>query len=177
MEKAKNTCIEMLTQREYTSVDIGNDFITATKHNGDTICVFLTLNSKLNTKCIQEYINLLYKLKYQHGIIIYENVITPSAKKIILNLPAEGKYKIAIELFSVKELQFNITQHYLQPSQFKRLEDDDAENFKKTYGINFPLLMINDPISRFYNYKVGDIIKVIRKDGFVSYRIVCEEYL
>ena len=54
-----------------------------------------------------------------------------------------------------------------------------SKKFKETYGIKFPTLLINDPISRFFNYKSGDIIKIIRckkikedSNYYITYRIV-----
>ena len=66
------------------------------------------------------------------------------------------------ELFSIDDLQYNITKHVLQP-KFERLSEKEAQDFKKSYGIKFPVLRKDDPISRFYNYKRGDVIRVKRK--------------
>ena len=43
---------------------------------------------------------------------------------------------------------------------------------KEKYGDTFPSLLKSDPISRFYGYNKGDIIKVTRKNGIVIHRIV-----
>ena len=45
-------------------------------------------------------------------------------------------------------------------------------NFKKKYTDDIPIILKSDPISRFYGYERGDIIKVTRKSGYVMFRIV-----
>ena len=85
---------------------------------------------------------------------------------------------IEIELFFEDELQYNITKHILVPEHI-RLSNNKAKKFKEKYGTKFPILLINDPISRFFNYKSGDIIKIIRcqkikedSNYYITYRIV-----
>ena len=36
----------------------------------------------------------------------------------------------------------------------------------------FPTMLTSDAIGSFYGFKEGDIIKIIRKEGFVTYREV-----
>ena len=64
--------------------------------------------------------------------------------------------------------------HYLVPKhelEYKKGTVGCA-NFKKKYGEDIPIIMKSDPISRFYGYERGDIIKVTRKNGYVMFRIV-----
>ena len=79
-----------------------------------------------------------------------------------------------IELFHVDELQYNITTHYLVPKHEIHCKKGTKEclKFKKTYSDNFPILLRNDPISRFFDYEKGDVIRITDSDGFVSFRIV-----
>ena len=108
----------------------------------------------------------MHKMEYKHCIIIYSGSSTPMATKL-----ADSSVEIEIELFTEAELQYNITKHRLVPLH-RKLPDEEAEQFKKTYGLKFPVILRTDPISRFYHYKRGDVIKIERKGGFISYRIV-----
>jgi DNA-directed RNA polymerase I, II, and III subunit RPABC1 len=92
--------------------------------------------------------------------------ITSSTKSTL-----EKMQDMYIELFLIDDLQYNITKHSLQP-RFEKLEYEEGENFKKKYGVKFPVLRVNMPISRFYDYKKGDVILIHRKDGYITYRIV-----
>jgi len=76
-----------------------------------------------------------------------------------------------IELFQADDLQFNITQHKLVPKHI-RMNKEEMKDFREKYGTNIPILLRTDAVSRFYDFAKGEIIKIIRRDGFVSYRIV-----
>jgi DNA-directed RNA polymerase subunit H (RpoH/RPB5) len=52
------------------------------------------------------------------------------------------------------------------------LSDDEAIDFKNKYGINFGTLFTSEAIARFYDYKPGNIIKIIRMNDSIGYRVV-----
>ena len=85
---------------------------------------------------------------------------------------------IVFELFSVDELQFNITKHRLVPLH-QKLNEEESKSFKEKYGLKYQAILTSDPISRFYNYKRGDIIRILRirktndkNQYIIAYRIV-----
>lgn len=173
MEKAYETCIEMIEQRGYEIIDQDEERILASRETKskkeDQICVFLTNTPKFNVESIQEYISMMKKMEVDHCIIVYRDSATPVAKKIV-----DETKDMTIELFTEDELQYNITKHVLVPKHELAFRKGTVgcSNFKKNYGDNIPVLMKSDPISRFYGYERGDIIKVTRKNGFVAFRIV-----
>ena len=169
MQKAYDTCLDMLEQRGYIIIDHDEDRILAAKNDTEQMCVFLTDSDKFNVDSIQEYISMMKKMDVHHCIIVYKDNVTPVAKKII-----EETKELKIELFHQDELQYNITKHYLVPKHEILYKKGTAEysNFKDKYSDKFPIIMKSDPISRFYGYEKGDIIKVTRKNGYVMYRIV-----
>ena len=180
----KKTILEMMAQRNYTVDEDESDYtdvmITATKPNSEKMCVFFVTVEKVNTDCIQTYICTMHKLKVKHAILIYNENITSSAKKNIKDVPilyteeithSSAMEKMNIELFSRKELIFNITKHSLQPI-FRILSDTESEKFKKQFGIKHPKLLTSDPIARFYGLSPGSVVEITRKNGFVMYRIV-----
>lgn len=166
MERAYQTCIEIFTQRGYEITSQDEEQISAIKQNGEEIYAFLSEIPKFNTDRAQEYIGLMYELGIKHSLLVYKNSITSAAKKIEQNLP-----DMKIELFSLEELQYNITKHRLQP-KFECLPKKEADDFKKKYGTRFAIMLKSDPISRFYGYQPGNVIKVTRKNGYVTFRIV-----
>lgn len=174
MSKTKEICKEMLTQRGYIILDENENQVLAEKPDGTNMCVFISQIPKLNTEKCQEYINIMNQMEINHAIIIYVDSITASAKKIIENLPPismEGDFGLHVELFCRSELQFNITKHRLQPT-FEKLVLSEARKFKKEYGSKFPYMLKTDAIARFYDYQQNDIIKITRKNGYITYRIV-----
>ena len=52
------------------------------------------------------------------------------------------------------------------------LNEDEKKDFLSNFGSKIPFLLKTDPIVRYFNFEKGDIIKVIRKDNYISYRIV-----
>lgn len=159
---------EMFKQRGYTDIEEKDDKLFATKENGDNICAFYSVIEKLNVTEIHNHISILQKSEINHGIIVYDGVPTPAVKNVISNA---FDIKLNIELFCCDDLQFNITKHILVPKHIKLFREESKE-FKNKYGTSIPILLRSDPISRFYDYSKGDIIKIIRKNGFISYRIV-----
>ena len=131
------------------------------------ICVFNFIVSKFGVDRLTEYISVMNDMNINHCIVIYDNGVTPAANKVLYDTS-----EIVIELFNYKELRYNITKHRLVP-QHAKLSPNDAKIFKKKYGNNFSIMFTTDPISRFYRYKKGDIIKIYRLDNTISYSIVC----
>lgn len=159
--------IEMIQQRDYTDIDIQEDRVIATKPDGKKMIIFSSPVPKFNVKSMSEYISITNEIGIKHLLIIYKDGVTSSTKKAIEQLQDD----IYIELFAEENLQFNITKHRLQPI-FQKLNDIDNKTFKLKYGVKFPIMKHDDPIACFYNYKKGDIIRIIRKSGIIDYRIV-----
>lgn len=165
--QVKNTVYEMFNQRNYTNINEENNNLIATKPNGNKVCIFLDIKEKLNSQQIHDFISSLEKMSINHGIIIC-NESTPAVKTVVNNTP---ELNIYIEIFQTSDLQINITKHKLV-SQHILLSKEESKSLKDQYGKKFPILLKSDPVSKFYNFQPGDIIKVIRSGGFVSYRIV-----
>lgn len=174
IENATRTIKEMLKQRKYKISSEEDSKIVGTRMKRK-IVVYITNIDKFNSEKTHEYINKLNNEGFNHGIIVYNNLITSSAKKILQNLPFESKddiIKMKIELFQINELQFNITKHRLQPIFYLLTSKENAE-FKEKFGTKIPILLTNDAIARFFNYKTGDIIRTTnKKTGYVRFRIV-----
>ena len=167
METARVVCKEMLMQRGWViDQDDGDGDIIGHTGSGEQFIVFFTSGQKLNISNVKDCIKVLDQLDIKYSILVYCETITSSAKRVLTNLPT-----IKFELFALDDLQYNITKHiYARPHI--RLEEAERVEFVKTMGQDIPVLQKTDPMCRFYNFDKGDIIKVIRKNDFVSYRIV-----
>jgi DNA-directed RNA polymerase I, II, and III subunit RPABC1 len=169
MNIAIQTVTKMITQRGYDITKSDDDKIIGSNPDGDQIVVFTQPVIKFNVDRVKEYISLLHKMGMNHCIVIYTDSVTSMTKKLITN-----SVDIKIELFTQEELQYNITEHRLVP-QHIRLCPEEAKEFKKVYGLKHPAILLIDPVSRFYAFKRGDVIKIIRVSGenkFITYRIV-----
>jgi DNA-directed RNA polymerase subunit H (RpoH/RPB5) len=169
LENVRRTILEMFEQRGYTDIDSSEDNrILATKSNGDQICAYSHIIQKLNVGEIKTYIALLQTLNIPHCILVYDGVFTPAVKSIMEHMPS---LNLNIELFSADNLQFNVTKHVLVPTHIL-LDKNEANEFKKKYGKKLPVILRSDPIAKFYDYHRDDIIKIVRRDGHVMYRVV-----
>lgn len=165
VEKAIQTTKEIITQRGYKITEIEDDKILGTRGT-EKICIFTGIVSKFSIGRVKEYLSILETMNIKNCIVIYTDQVTPKAKKLI-----ENAIDVIIELFTLCELQYNITKHKLVPQHVK-LSPHESKKFKEHFGVKFPTLLKTDPVSRFYNFKRGDIIKIIRSNGYISYRIV-----
>ena len=67
---------------------------------------------------------------------------------------------------------FNITKHRLVPKHII-LEEQKKKEIIKLYGNKLPLIRNDDVVVKFIGAKIGDIIKIIRKNPHsLYYRIV-----
>jgi DNA-directed RNA polymerase I, II, and III subunit RPABC1 len=167
IEKAYKVCEEMFEQRGYNIVEKDDERILAIKEDGKQICAFINKTStKFNVERIQECISMMKEMDVWHGLIVYSDTATPVAKKIV-----EESQKMKIELFHEKELQYNLTKHYLVPLHELKYKKDseEAKEFKKN---KYPIISQTDPVARFYGWSTGDIIQITRKDNFIMYRII-----
>lgn len=165
MEQARKVCCEMILQRNWT-IDTHDEHIVGMTDNLVKYMVFFVSGQKLNIVNIKDCAKILTYNNIGYSILVYGDSITSSARKVLNTLP-----NITFELFSLDNLQYNITKHrYVRPHI--KLTKSEQEEFTQKMGTDIPLLLKTDPICRFYNFEKGDIIKIIRKDNFISYRIV-----
>jgi DNA-directed RNA polymerase I, II, and III subunit RPABC1 len=128
------------------------------------LCFICDANDiKLNIQGIKDKLSIMNQEKSMHCIIVYRDSVTSSAKKS-LNIIDHH-----IDLFSLKELQLNITKHRLVPVHEKVIDKVLDKSIKIS---ELPVMYALDPVSRYYGYKKGDVIKITRKNGLVIYRQV-----
>ncbi|MFK5971461.1 MAG: DNA-directed RNA polymerase subunit RpoH/Rpb5 C-terminal domain-containing protein [Candidatus Marithrix sp.] len=94
----------------------------------------------------------------------------------------EPLFDVDWQVFNVKELTYVPIEHQYSP-KYQRLTDEEADVKLKELGTNralMPIMSLNGPIAKYYNYKVGDIIKIYRDDysigipapKSINYRVV-----
>jgi len=169
-EQVYNTCIQMLNQRGYTTIEHNNDntssLFMANNSSGDKVSVIFVGDIKLTVQHIRQYLGEMDVINCTHCIIIYGVSVTPAAKKFAIDNQDKK-----VELFCESELMYNITEHNYVPKH-TRLSLNESTIFKDKYGTNFPCMYVTEPISRFYDFSIGDIIEIEDLDDIVKYRIV-----
>jgi DNA-directed RNA polymerase subunit H (RpoH/RPB5)/superfamily II DNA or RNA helicase len=95
---------------------------------------------------------------------------------IYLNKKLFANKNIQLELFNPNYFNYNILNHKFVPI-FTKVENTSSIKKQLALHKQLPKLYMSDPISRYYNYKEGDIIKIQRKNNGIPietiiYRIV-----
>ena len=162
-ERALGTLKEMLIDRGYTIRESGGDHYCM--DIGRRIICFLCVEDKLNIGELKDKFYVMNKEKVRRCIIVYRESVTPSVLKAI-----ETIQEFYVELFSINELQFNITTHRLVPRHMVATPQEKKELVR--YHGKLPLLLYADAIRRYYDFKRGEIIRITRKDGSILYRVV-----
>lgn len=146
-------------------------------HNNDKsnkMLVFFADEPKIGLQKIQTYWTRMKEEQVPNAIIIVQTGITPSAKQALRDIASTH----SLEYFLESEMLINITEHELVP-QHIRLNAEEKEELFSRYKLKDSQLMkllSTDPIARYYGYKRGEVIKIIRKSEtagrYVTHRLV-----
>lgn len=160
---------QMLIDRGYTSFITKDDKIIV----DSSIHVYNLTKMKIGIKHIQNIQQDLCSIT--HMILIYTENISSFAKNFILGMEQSG---LTIELFKESEFYINITKHCLVPKH-EKMTKEFKKAFLETYKIkdtNLPVLKKLDPVSKYYGFKINDLIKITRDSetacDSIIYRIV-----
>lgn len=173
MEKKWDQCFRytelMLERRGYTvkePLDGSTMAFLFMNDTGSTVLVWYFCYDKMNIDSIKEFIQMLETNLVAHGIIIYQGTVTSSTRKVIENL-----YQFKMELFDLKELQYDLTS-FRYFCKHDKLEPSQAAQIKQKFGTSLPTLLRTDPVVRYYNFQKGDIIRVTRRNDTQVFRLV-----
>ena len=169
IDKIKKNVISMLENRNYTDITYNEEegYIRCMNLSASYVYIFIFTNEKLNINGIKEHVTILEEDGIKNSIIVYNRDITSSAKKFVVSLADT----INIELFAFKEMMFNLTQNKYY-NRHEKLSTKDSGQFLTKYGKEIPGLLKNDIVVRYFNFQKGDVIRIHRNDGTISYRIV-----
>lgn len=188
--KCHETMIDMLKDRGYNIPDSLNIDYTQfsvmfsknelkfliSEENQPELYIHYNLSSKNfgKTDLKSVYKNAISQIKNEDHkiyIIIYDK-ITASIEKDL-----DTSFK-NVEIFTSSFLCINKTKHYTVPKH-ELLTKEEAEEVFKTYNASkkqMPIILKSDPISKYYNFSIGDLIKITRFNKNTgksfSYRIV-----
>ena len=127
--------------------------------------VAFMIADKLTIQGIKDRIAIMNREHATNSILIYQTSVTSSAKKSIETL------EYGFELFSMDELQLNITRHRLVPRHHLATPDEKRE-LDAAYKGKLPQLLHTDAVARYYAFKKGDYVRITRRDGSIIYRVV-----
>lgn len=154
-----------------------SDLIIKCTHNtdlNDRLLVFFADDPKIGVKTVQSYLMMMEEQGIRRGIVVVRLGLTPSAKSAMKNISAD----YYLEDFLESEMLTNITEHELVPRHILLTDEEKLDLFAK-YRLKENQLMklpASDPIARYYGYKRGQVIKIIRNSEtagrYVTHRVV-----
>lgn len=168
-----NITKEMLRDRKYNNIELLNDnsdTLVAKNIIGKKIMVIFDFveGSKIKKGVLTSCINMMEEESCNHIILVYNDTATSDAKKYIETLA--GREKI-VEIFTLDQLSYNPLKFFMQPS-YEKLTNPEKISLYEYVGKNIPGILKSDPVCRWYNFQIKDVIKITRKSGEVIYRVV-----
>lgn len=173
----------VLNKRGFTrfspvSVKIGTAFYaergddTKDDTKGEGVLVYIpNISEGSIDKVKNETVNLLYFLmesrQCTHAILLYQEY-APQAAEI---MRTHSVYRV--ELFQYKYVLFDPTEHEKTPPHQRMTEAEIAQELPKIKLSQLPTILITDAIVRFYDWKPGDVIRILRSGG-PYYRLVTQ---
>lgn len=158
-------CVDILKHRGYTILNNDNkEMILMNDKQGKIVIIFIC-NDNLAISELKLYIKIIKDNNIDHAIIVYKNKITPTSKKIIEQIDTN------IELFTYTQMSLNIFKHKYYFPHIK-IEGNELNEIVTKFGNKIPIILKTDSVVKYLDFKKGDIIKIIRKNDYVHYRIV-----
>ncbi len=139
------------------------------KQDQRKIGVWWVGESKLRIKIISFLKSQLTELGLNRCIIVTDAAPTAQAKNVVNNLESN-----TFSLFTLKEMQFNVTKHVLVPKH-EALSTKQKIEVLKQFRLTpdkTPKIYTTDPIVRYYGWPRGTLVKITRGGGEIFYRIV-----
>lgn len=131
-----------------------------------TLLVFI-FSEKMGIDSLKFVIASCEKMEVKNIIIIHQNLVTSNCRKVIENL-----FQYHIEIFELDHFQYDITALYYYLPHEKVNNPELIQFIKNNYHNKIPILLKSDAISRYFDFKRGDIIKITRGENDICYRIV-----
>jgi len=160
-DRTRQTCREMFELRGYSDIqETLHELHATTSDDKHVMLCWLRPETKMNVVFMKQYYTHFRLNNVDHGILVYHGAITASVRRIV-----ETINDMYLELFARQSLHHNITRHVLVPrhERISRTEHPEAGKY--------PVIRKTDPIVRFYDFRVGDLIRIHRLDG-IYFRIV-----
>jgi len=167
---------QMLKDRGYTAIQpIGTGLdpsLTFTcKHDDVFVMAFITNETKVGVKSLRKLQEECQKQGGKHLILVCPDGLTPFAAK---ELDKQDKETLDMEVFRKDELSFCVPRHCLVPPHVALTQAEKRELLTMLGGAKascLPKLKQTDPVSKYYHYPVGTVVRIHRRIGTLEEEI------
>lgn len=152
----------MLSNR--TNKDSNIDIICNEHHDEPNKVLYIKyiLALKIKPSSIKEVYEEIKEKNQDNKNIDLILILKTKPNNSILKLQKDKQY-CNIQIYWCKQLQFNVTKHELVPVH-RRLSEDEGNSILTRYSLTaknqLPILLKDDIVSKYYNFKSGDVIEI-----------------
>lgn len=174
--RTQDTIFEMLEARGYivdeeklTEIDDKDILMVFKNKKKESILIIWHIRSDVCVEDMKECHRQLRENNVRNAIIIKTGKLTPAANNI-----NDISIDYKIQIFDIEELKINITKHNFVPKH-ELLSLSQQKELLESYKVEkkqLPKISYNDPIVKFYGWKRGSIVRIIRKNGEIYYRSI-----
>ena len=164
-EVTRRVVLELLHDRGYTRIESnGDDLEAVDPSTNKRILVYYVSDPKVNVKSIKlikTHLDQVDVTQITCLIVIYKYAITTFAKQFI----SSDVKNLFVQIFSEKELSFNITKHDFVPKHtlLSVIEKKTVLKEYNTKSCHFPHILSTDPVCRYYGALPGDMMRIDRR--------------
>ena len=170
VERSFQTIIEMLNDRQ---TDIGD----ISKDSGREIAESFLKSNKVLFEIIINKVKIVYSLSSKSKWVELKKLFEDTEPMDLYILVAKEKLsqnnskmlatlKINLQVFDIKQLQFNISQHVLVPKHDIIRDEKEIKSIIERFSLKskyqLPIILKTDAMAKYLGLKNGDIVKITR---------------
>lgn len=98
----------------------------------------------------------------KHVILVAAALSAATTKALAAEAALQG---VAMEVFSLQDMQYNVTRHSLVPEHQRVPPQEEAELLKTlnvTNRFQLPIILNTDPVARYLHLRHGELVRVLR---------------
>jgi DNA-directed RNA polymerase I, II, and III subunit RPABC1 len=159
---------KMMRRRGYFFSNKMNEFsflFYESQKNIPIILIFMFFE-KVGVDQLKRHFKESFSDNVKDYIIIYQKHMTSTCFRVIKDL-----FQYKIDLFTLDNFHYDLTSLYYYVPHYKINSEAKKKELLDRYGNQLPIIQVNDPISRYFGYKRGDMIQIQRDKNEISYRI------
>jgi DNA-directed RNA polymerase subunit H (RpoH/RPB5) len=170
VERSFQTIIEMLNDRQ---TDIGN----ISKDAGREIVESFLKSNKVLFEVIINKVKIVYSLSSKSKWVELKKLFEDSEPMDLYILVAKEKLsqnnskmlttlKVNLQIFDIKQLQFNISKHVLVPKHDIIRDEKEIKSIIERFSLKskyqLPIILKTDAMAKYLGLKNGDIVRITR---------------